>query len=540
MLEDLQDIGSGARIDCDLCIVGAGAAGLTLARAFRGAGIRVVLLESGGLDFEPEVHDAGAGRNIGMPYYDLSNSRLRFLGGTTNIWGGRCTPMNEIDFEHRPWVPHSGWPIGEAELWAGYQRAHGDLEIGPYDYGDGLWASMGTRPPAFDPDALTYGYWRFDPVKDRFNASRCSDLFAAADVRVITHATVTHIEVSSDADQVNFLSTRGPHAGDARVAAGTYVLACGGIENARLLLASRNVEPNGIGNRHDQVGRYFMEHPHGRLGIIHGTRSHELWNRLRSRFPKDSVPLAPALRAAPGMQHERHMLNTALTFKLQKDPRAGLGMGKRLYHQLKHQLNPTRGNRLAWYGYRRLAAAYQRRLRPALERVLARLPGRVLSVMIRAEQAPNPRSRVVLSRQLDHFGAPRADLDWQLSPIDKHTVRQLAELLDQELRRLELGRLAVEPWLSEDGPQWPLDPTVGNHPIGGYHHMGTTRMSRDPRHGVVNSDCRVHGYTNLYIAGSSVFPTSGWANPTLTILALAHRLHEHLRARHMAGPRRAP
>lgn len=534
MLQDIKDIEPGTRIDCDLCIVGAGAAGLTLARSFMNSGLRVVLLESGGLDFESGIHAAGSGVNLGLPYYDLTESRLRFIGGTTNIWGGRCTPLNDDDFECRSWVPHSGWPIGPSDLRSGYERAHADLEIGDFYYGETLWRQIGDQPPAFRRELLDYCFWRFDDLKERFNASRCADLFNAGDVRVITHATVTGIEAAPSADRVDRLRARGPDGGGVMLEAGAYVLACGGIENARLLLASRDVEPDGVGNRHDQVGRYFMEHPHGRLGIIATKDPCFLWHRLRTRLSSDGVAITPVLRPAPSLQRQRGILNTAFTFKLQKNPRRGVALSSRLYRELRHQLNPTRRNRRLRNLYARAAKVYGRGIRPSVERALVRITDRRLCVMVRGEQAPNPRSRVVLSARRDHFGQPLADLEWRLSEIEKHTLRELAEVLDGELRRLGIGVLEPERWIYEDDVGWPVDNTVGNHPIGGYHHMGTTRMSPDPRSGVVDAESRVHGYRDLYIAGSSVFPTAGWANPTLTILALVYRLHDHL-SRRLSG-----
>ena len=148
--------------------------------------------------------------------------------------------------------------------------------------------------------------------------------------------------------------------------------------------------------------------------------------------------------------------------------------------------------------------------------------------MIRGEQAPNPDSRVLLSADTDGLGMPRADLHWQRNAQDKHTLRVLAEALDAQLKAKGMGTFSAEPWIQEQDHAWPIDPTVGNHPIAGYHHMGTTRMAEHPQNGVTDRNCQVFGYPNLYIAGSSLFPTSGWANPTLTILALCHRLSSHL------------
>lgn len=529
MHQDIEDLEPGTRLTCDLCIAGGGAAGLSLARALSDSGLNIVLLESGGLDFEPEQQLLGAGANLGYPYYRVSDSRLRMLGGTTTIWGGRCAPLDEIDFESRSWVPHSGWPIGLSELLPGYERACADLQIGEVFGGEDMWRVMGDDLPAFHRHLLDYRFWRFDELKERFSASRCGDLFAAANVRVITHASVAEIEVAASRDRVKRLQVQGIEGPRATVEARKYVLACGGIENARLLLASRDVEPAGVGNRHDQVGRYFMEHPHGRLGTVQTKTPWNLWNRLSTRFPKNGAPLAVALRAASDRQRRRGMLNTVITFKLQANPSSGSALTNRVYQSLRHQLNPTRANRRLWHWYKSAAMAYQRNLRPSIERVRVRFSDRKLCVMIRGEQAPNPESRVVLSERRDRLGQPVADLVWRLSAIDKHSLRELADVLGVELRRLDMGTFQPESWIFDEDPGWPVDATVGNHPIGGYHHMGTTRMSRDPRVGVVDAHCRVHGYPDLYIAGSSVFPTAGWANPTLTILALTHRLQDHLR-----------
>ena len=545
MLIDFAQAGIVPELRAEVCIVGAGAAGVTLARGLAEHGLNVCLLESGGFDHDPLTQSLGVGENVGMPYYDLDGSRLRFFGGTTSIWGGRCAPLDSIDFETRDWVPHSGWPIAREDLADGYRAAHRDLEIGQYEYGEALWQTLATDPPPFDRGKFVTPFWRFDGVRERFSARRAQDLLDSPNVRCLIHANAIHLQAAANAgclDHVLIASLGGRRA---KVKADIYVLACGGMENARLLLASSDVEAQGIGNRHDWVGRCFMEHAHGRLGRLHSDKAFDLWNRFRKRFPKPSpqdgrahssgVPVAPVLAPAPALQRELGILNTAMTFKWQRDPRRGMPVAQRMYQNLKHQLEPNRRNRHAWHMYRGLAKWYQRRLETAVSRGFASLPDWRLNVMIRAEQAPNPHSRVRLSRNRDALGLPRADLDWRFNEQDKHTLRRLAESLDAELVRLGLGRFEPEPWLCDGSLAWPADPTVGNHPFGGYHHMGTTRMSDDPKAGVVDGNCAVHGYRDLYIAGSSVFSTSGWANPTLTILALVHRLKDHLVSRKVAA-----
>ncbi len=528
MLIDLRDAGSAPELEADACVIGAGAAGVSVARRLRDAGHRVILLEAGGLDYEPDTQDLNDGPNVGMPYYDLVDARLRFFGGTTNIWGGRCTPLEPIDFERRSWVRHSGWPLSYDELLPYYQQAHRDLELGDFRYDQQLWPLLGQTPPPFTPHAVITRFWRFDTVKERFSPSRCRDLFDSARVTVVTHANVVHLQANAHATALEHVRVRSLDGHSVEVRARCFVLACGGIENPRLLLAAHDVESGGIGNRHDLVGRFFMEHQHGRAGKVLSERPFELWNAFRKRVPgRGQPPLAPTLLPAPELQERRGILNPALTFTLQRNPEQGLLLNDRVYRRLKHQLPPDRSRRRLWHAYRDIRGALQRNVKPLVERLRAR-GARHLYVMVRAEQSPNPASRVTLTRERDATGLPRAALDWQLSRQDKDTVAVLAETLNQEFRRIGHGGMEPASWLAEPGSQWPLDPTVSKHPIGGYHHMGTTRMSDDPSLGVVDADCRVHGYGNLYVAGSSVFPTGGWANPTLTILALAYRLADHV------------
>ena len=541
MLTDFARTAAPRTDVADVCIIGAGAAGITLARGLSGQGLRILLLESGGLDYHPASAGLGVGENVGAAYYPLEDSRLRFFGGTTNIWGGRCVPLDDIDFQARDWVAHSGWPIDGGELTAGYRAAHQDLGVAaPSSAGDreGQW---GAAALSMDGARFMSRCWRFDTQRERFHATRTQDVLKAPDIETLINATAVSIHAQPNRPGINHVLVRHGGGQAAQVRAKMYVLACGGIENARLLLASNDVEPHGIGNRQGQVGRYFMEHPHGRLGRIQTRQPYRLWSAFRMRFPKGGVPVAPVLLPTPAMQRERGILNTALTFKWQRNPAAGVPRARRIYQELKSQLTPGRGNRRLWHAYRGLRFAYARSLRPTLTRGLMQLQthGRFglkdfqLSVMIRAEQAPNPASRVVLSTAKDELGCPKANLDWRLGEQDKHTLRELARALNDELTRLDLGVLEPSPWLEETGLDWPVDGTVGNHPIGGYHHAGTTRMSTDPAHGVVDANCAVHGYPDLYVLGSSVFPTAGWANPTLTILALAHRLKTHLLERRL-------
>jgi choline dehydrogenase-like flavoprotein len=528
MLKDLNNADREMSVEAEVCVIGAGAAGVALTRDLKNSGREVCLLEAGGLDYESDTQALFDGLNLGAEYYDLNQSRLRFFGGTTNIWGGRCVPMDAIDFTRRDWVPHSGWPISRADLEPWYRKAHDSLQLGEFEYSNALWRKLGIQPLDFDPSEISTTFWRFDAMKERFNSRQSEDLVAAANVNIILHANVISLNADNSAGQITSISARSLQGKSLTVRARHFVLACGAIENARLLLISDQVSETGIGNDHDQVGRYFMEHPHGRIAHIDTPDPGGFWALYRKRYSRGSAPVAPALVASESLQRRSKMLNSAATFKPQRDPRHGLAVGKKVYMNLKHSLNPSNSSRQLWQFYRAIQDWLQAHVSMPVLRLSVKAARMQLYVMARAEQAPNPDSRIQLSLDLDALNCKRADLNWQMSALDKHSVRELALSLGREFKRLGLGTLNTMDWLEDESNAWPVDPTVGNHPIGGYHHMGTTRMSSSPGTGVVDANCSVHGIPNLHIAGSSVFTTGGWANPTLTLLALSHRLAQHI------------
>ncbi|MGH7564021.1 MAG: FAD-dependent oxidoreductase, partial [Gemmatimonadota bacterium] len=258
MLIDARELPDATEIDSDVCIVGAGAAGITIARELAGTPLRVCLLESGGLEFDPEIQALYSGENVGFPYYDADKFRLRFFGGTTNHWQGVCRPLDPIDFEARDWVPGSGWPIGRADLEPYYARAQTICQLGPLDYRVSTWRTEGAAPFALPERWIESRVFQQSPPT-RFGQTYRDEIRDAANVRAYLHANVIEIEADSPPPSIRRMRLACLTGIRFTARARWYVLATGAVENARLLLASRRDVPEGLGNVHGWVGRTFME-----------------------------------------------------------------------------------------------------------------------------------------------------------------------------------------------------------------------------------------------------------------------------------------
>jgi choline dehydrogenase-like flavoprotein len=505
---DARTLEHGTLIEGDLCIVGAGAAGISLALEWRGAGHRVILLEGGGFELESEVQDLYRGEIAGRRYYPLQSARLHFFGGTTGHWGGHCAPYDAQDFEAREWVPGSGWPIGRADLDPYYARVHPLVEVpGPFEYDAGYWEreDPDLRRLPFDARRVWTKIWQFSPPT-RFGTRYRDALLRAPDVHLYTHANVCNIEADASVTRIDGLEVRGFDGRRQQVRARAYVLACCAIQNARLLLASNGRASAGLGNDRDQVGRYFMDHLEvatARLVLpAPGPLKLYLYDTFQTRIHGQLALTAEA-------QREQRILNgtVALIPAPLADPSAAIDW-----------FPADAGEVLKIWD--EMERAYRAGERPRAD------PSKYREFVLfaRQEQAPNPASRITLSGEKDALGVPRARLDWRLSDLDARSMRAMHRVLGREVGRSGIGRLRLDEWLTRDAPAWP--DTLG----GGWHHMGTTRMHADPKHGVVDANCKVHGIANLYVASSGVHPTSGAANPTLTLLALTLRLSDHLKA----------
>jgi choline dehydrogenase-like flavoprotein len=517
MIRDFKTYDGDQTIECDVCIAGAGAAGISMAREFFGGRDKVVVLESGGLDWDDDTQDLYNGELAGVPYYELTYCRLRYFGGTTNHWGGMCSRLDPIDFEVRDWVPHSGWPVTFDELTPFYARAHPIVDIGELNYNQAEISPPGQVYLALDPDKLVHKMWRYSTPPTVLAEKFRPDFERAENVELLLYANLVEIQTDDQAQTVTGFRIKSLDGKAATVRARVYILAMGGLENVRILLASNKVMPMGLGNRYDLVGRYFMEHLRVTAGtiIFSGT-----WNESYVHLLHKGQDIRSAIRPSPVMQAREQILNTMTMFgEVDRIRWTSPGYGSLfvIKESLREGRLPNHLGRELW-------------------NIVTDLDGIVggffektdlqTYITIEGEQSPNPDSRATLTDQLDPLGLPRLRLDWQINPMDKRTIRTFVETIGLEFGRLNAGRVKMADWLADpDDRYWTPDL------IGENHHIGTARMADDPSRGVVDADCKVHGIDNLYVAGSAVFCTSGCANPTLNLIAFALRLADHIKLR---------
>lgn len=510
MLLDARSLADRSTIETDVCVVGAGPAGITIARELAGSGVRVCLVESGGVRHERDVQELSRLAPCDGEIEPPPQNRRRQFGGNANLWRAghrpwrslvRYLPLDEIDFAPRPWVPHGGWPFARSALDPYYARAHRMAGVGEYCYDARVVSDGSAAPLPLDPGEIRTSVEWFGTSRPFLDEARVA-LERSANVTVLCHATVVGLEAHAAGARVERVRLADGDGRALSVAASMFVLAAGGIENARLLLDSGERRPAAIGNERGLLGRYFMDHLHLR-GVL--------------------VPSDPRLFETAGLYDVRADASGRIAGCKLNLTDAVMENDRLLNGALKIDANIASQTRVAAAGtYARLALRH-RQLRPSyfgwstLPRNASRF--RDFSVHLQVELAPDPENRVTLADERDALGRRRARVSWRWDDLSRSSAVRARRRFADAFARAGVGTLRFP---DDDPPRAP-------HREGVNHHIGTTRMHDDPRQGVVDANCRVHETENLFVAGSSVFPTGGYANPTLTILALSIRLADHLR-----------
>ena len=515
---------TGDSIAADLCIIGSGPAGLTLARALADTRLRVLVVESGGLEPDPQTQALNQIEQVGQPWRGGFMTRLRLVGGTSNLWPGRCMRLGPLDLGPRDWLGLPGWPIGTEMLDRYYPAAARILRLPPLPRaadGSDLCRPSNAEARLLTDSALVgdTALWARAPL--RFGKAHPDLLRHSPRLTLLTQLTAVDIRLNVEANQVVAIRAATAAGRTFELKASRFVLACGGLENARLLLASNSQCTAGVGNAEDQVGRCFMDHPRAVLGRLDLAPGVDLGRLLG--LPLAAGRLKTGLALAPERQRAAELVNCLLELEPVYTPMSGRVYGSAqevVRWMLRRRYGHQTGEPVSWaeatrYIYQlSLREIIPHRIYHLLHRI-KRKASRQLMAVIHCEQPPAAHNRVRLGQTHDHLGMPRLVLDWRVGAAETRAAEHLLQAVNEACGRHGLGALAP-------------DYQAGRFEDAS-HHMGTTRMSDAPRQGVVNADCRVHGIANLYVAGSSVFPTGGYANPTLTIVALALRLAEHLR-----------
>ena len=498
MKKNANDLLNESILEGDICIIGAGAAGITLARELGQGNVDIILLEAGDYEYSESSQEFYNGAKVvtdpPLVFKDdyPSWSRMRFFGGSTNHWGGYCRPLEDIDFVMRPWLPGSGWPFSREELAPYYEQAAGLVQIKPFDLKNEGRSFLGDNEPGHEqlfpkplanPEVLPRFFYFSPPTN--FGLMYRQELWTSPKITVVTNASIVRMEKAPNAEKIDFVVAKNQKGDDITVKAKNFILACGGLENPRLLLNFGLKNSAVIANQNDLMGRFYMDHPTTSFGLFLNIKGLD-WMKTFLDLAIDKPKRI--FTTSPEFQKKNQTFNFSCELdKVSKPP------------------NETEKIRqiISYLGSSTNRDTY-------------------LRLVCRSEMEPQAQNRVTLSSEKDRFGLQKLNLSIHYSENDRLTIKKSTEALIRFLsyQGMGRGRLAVpseELWNSD------LD--------GGCHHMGTTRMDNDPKKGVVDAQGKVHGIDNLYVGGSSVFPTGGFANPTLTIVALALRLASHLKKR---------
>lgn len=502
MIYDLNEIQDDPFKDklFDICIIGGGIAGITLAMYLK-KDLDILLLEAGGMDYSEESQEIYRGKNVGHEYFNLDDCRGRWLGGSSNLWGGWCAPLSSCDFKKRDFVKHSGWPIDKTDL-DPYEEEAKLITNLPKKFRLVKYKGWSDILENSDKNFNGFNFQWTAPFGLNFRDKYKSELENRSNITCFVNANLTDMTLSDDLSSIKNIEIKNYRNSVFNVNSKTYILATGGIENARLLLNFNKQCKNGIGNDNDLVGRFFAEHPHFNTGDF------IMDDHIASIFASNKVEKSNEFRTTYLIPSEEFQNNDKVL-------NVGLRVTPNLYpYSYSHSFKEKLRNAIC-------STDWSKKILNEQKIGCTKYDGHI---KIAAESAPNPESRVTIGPEVDKFGLKKTVLNWQLLELDKLTFKKTTIRIAELFVKQNLGRVKIQDWVLSDGTKFPGRPQE----LGGNHHMGTTRMGATPSEGVVDKNQKVFDIDNLYIAGSSVFPTTGHVNPTFTIIQMCLRLADHL------------
>ena len=534
----------------DVCIVGAGPAGLAVAEALAGSRHRICVLEAGPADGSPQ-ETAGVELLAENPYPGAAvrNSRAAMVGGTAGLWsfrlagsgddadaamaGCRYLPLDPLDLTARPDIGTPGWPLTRAELDPWYEAAQRLCQLGPFDYDVANWGEPGgCRPLPLDDTGVVSSMFQFGPAT-AFTRDARERLEVAPNVELRTRTQASWLELDAGGGHVVGVRIVDAEGAEEVLPCAAVVLAGGTVENVRLMLDTGRHHRTTPGNRYGLVGRYFMEHPLVRGGLLVTPPAAGLIRRLDLYATRRTRATWVSAKLTLTEQVLRDEGLAGCSALLIPRHRSFGGRGAQALARLR---SPS-GRRLGKGAQAKLAMTVLtdarsvigavravRGTQPNLDRAMwagpnADLDLSVFEVVHQTEQTPQADNRLELTATRDDYGRSRMAMAWRWSEADQDRVRRARDRFADAFETAGLGTFVQRDW-DNGRPRM----------IGGtHHHLGGLRMATTPEEGVVDADCQVHGTDNLFVAGSAVFPSGGYANPTLTVVALALRLGTRLR-----------
>ena len=513
MLRDLEHGAPAEAQRADVCVVGAGAAGILLAVELVRLGKSVLLLEGGGADVEEPSQEPYLSEITGVKHTGIHVGRFRASGGSTNRWGGQILELDDIDFAERASVPGSGWPIRKSELTPFYARAIELEGLSKATLDDAnVWKEIGLTPPAFDSLEPFFSRWCPEPNFARLHRNTLETNPA---VTVWLHANA--VDFTWEDARLRTVHCRTLSGIEAVFTADEFVFSLGGIESSRFFLQPR--ASVGPWLRSGLLGRFFQDHiicAGATIEPIDARGLHGAFDNVFSRGYK----YQPKLRLEPAHQAALGTLNVAGTVSYLSDSADVLAPLKATAKRLLRGRWRESSASDILHMVRNAPTLARQAYRYSVEHRAYNPSDSLIELLVHCEQEPESRSTVTLAESRDSLGMLRTRLDWQVSEHELRSIRSFVEVARISLAHL--GRVVPDPDLMA------LDLRFIERCGDGYHHMGGMRMSTSSATGLVDPDLRLHGMDNAYICSSAVFPTSGFSNPTHTLLALAVRLAHHL------------